>query len=518
MLSPNNVENQIIDSQIVNREVVVKGNTNIKSAGVGVFMCMITLVGTRLGAGVVGVPYATQQVGFPLAFSFEIAYPITAIFTLYLLLKVREMTGETSLTNIGYYWYGRIAIFFFNGLIALGQLAYAVIFFIVFGDVAGGLIEKVNTSGISFWSSRWFTHTILAVIMLYMVMKKEIQQLKYAGFALLTLILIFITLFLVHYLTSQNNPSSQSHFAKENIGVKTFAFLPTFATSYSIHPSFFTAFLAMKNKTTINGLKTAILAQVIFFWVYISTPLISFGLYGTGVKSNMLKSVASEDGVISVVLLMIFLWIAVIHIPLIFFFGKEWILIVFDEAVRRSYSKNKVTIEAKSTTEIKNNDEQPADIENAQNNNQQPSQENQDLPVLEEIVVANQERPQHNVGEADFNENEERNNSKTPHPKEYLNMKPLYYYIITITWFVLVVLLSIVVGDVSVFFGIIGATLAWFQVLVAPGSFYIITVHRKKISFTDTKSIILYILSWIVSTIGAAWMIGFCTCVILFNF
>lgn len=80
---PNNVENQIIDCQIVNNEVERKENTNIKSAGVGVFMCMITLVGTRLGAGVVGVPYATQQVGFPLAFSFEIVYPITAIFTLF---------------------------------------------------------------------------------------------------------------------------------------------------------------------------------------------------------------------------------------------------------------------------------------------------------------------------------------------------------------------------------------------------------------------------------------------------
>ena len=58
-------------------------------------------------------------------------------------------------------------------MIAIGQLGFPIIFFIVFGDVAGGLIEKVNTSGISFWSSRWFTHTILAIAMFYLVLKKK---------------------------------------------------------------------------------------------------------------------------------------------------------------------------------------------------------------------------------------------------------------------------------------------------------------------------------------------------------
>jgi len=60
-----------------------------------------------------------------------------------------------------------------NGLIALSQLGFPIIFFIVFGDVAGTLIEKVNTSGISFWSSRWFTHSLLAIVILYLVLKKK---------------------------------------------------------------------------------------------------------------------------------------------------------------------------------------------------------------------------------------------------------------------------------------------------------------------------------------------------------
>lgn len=152
---------------------------------------------------------------------------------------------------------------------------------------------------------------------------------------------------------------------------------------------------------------------------------------------------------------------------------------------------------------MKKDQAQPADIENAHNANQPSGQENQDLPVLEEIAVENGQHLQNKVGELGLKATEESEASSAQNPKEYLSMRPLYYYIVTITCFVVVVLLSIVVGDVSVFFGIIGATLACFMVLVAPGSFYIITVHKKKIGFQDAKSVVLYILAWLLSVIGA---------------
>ena len=310
-----------------NRDIEKGSTNNLETTkevmGVGVFVWMLTLIGTRMGGGIVGIPYATQQIGFLTALCFQIVYSIMAVFAIFLLLKVREITGDTSLSSIGYNCYGRISIFFINSMIAVGQLGFVVIFFIVFGDVAGGLIEKINTSGIPFWSSRWFTHTILAVWMLYLVLKKEIHQLKYAGFSLLILIIVFIILFLVHFLTSHSSPNQRAELTIKSIGVKQISYLTTFATSYSIHPSFFTAFIALKDKNLKSGLKTAILAEFTLFFVYISTPLISFGLYGANIKSNMLKNVADDTGVLSVVLLIIFLLIAVIHVPIIFSLVKK---------------------------------------------------------------------------------------------------------------------------------------------------------------------------------------------------
>ena len=101
-----------------NRDIEKGSTNNLETTkevmGVGVFVWMLTLIGTRMGGGIVGIPYATQQIGFLTALCFQIVYSIMAVFAIFLLLKVREITGDTSLSSIGYNCYGRISIFFIN--------------------------------------------------------------------------------------------------------------------------------------------------------------------------------------------------------------------------------------------------------------------------------------------------------------------------------------------------------------------------------------------------------------------
>lgn len=73
------------------------------------------------------------------------------------------MTGKATLSEIGHFCFGRPSIFVVNSFVAIGQLGLPIIYFIVFGDVAGGLIRRVNNTGVAFFESRWCTHTLLAV-------------------------------------------------------------------------------------------------------------------------------------------------------------------------------------------------------------------------------------------------------------------------------------------------------------------------------------------------------------------
>ena len=267
-----------------------------------------------------------------------------------------------------------------------------------------------------------------------------------------------------------------------------------------------------------NGVATSILSISTLFWVYIWSPLIAFGVYGSKIKSNMLLNIASDSGALTVVLLFIFMAIAIMHIPIIFFVGKEAVLIIFDEATRRSYSKRQIHPTPVDMPDVLHESDKWIPVES------QPS-----IARMSEAVE--EEKEKSNIGEIGNAQNsiksqsgEVGTNSKSsdnppliqaPNPKEYLNMKPIYYYLITVISYIVVVILSIVIGDVAIFFGIIGSVVSSFMVLAGPGAFYIVSSHKKKIAFNGVGSILTYIFAWIIAIVGVIWMVGLTIWVIL---
>jgi hypothetical protein len=69
-------------------------------------------------------------------------------------------------------------------MIALSNLGYPIIFFIVWGDALGGLIDKISPD--TFWSSRVFTQGLLGILLIVLVIQRDISRLKFAGFVILT--------------------------------------------------------------------------------------------------------------------------------------------------------------------------------------------------------------------------------------------------------------------------------------------------------------------------------------------
>mmetsp|Transcript_1233 Transcript_1233/g.1246 ORF Transcript_1233/g.1246 Transcript_1233/m.1246 type:complete len:166 (+) Transcript_1233:888-1385(+) len=165
----------------------------------------------------------------------------------------------------------------------------------------------------------------------------------------------------------------------------------------------------------------------------------------------MLKNVSEESGVIPIILLFLFMLIAVMHIPIIFFIGKEAVLVIFYELTKKCHLPvASVEIEVATV----NGNVIPDEGE------EHPATNQQNLEIeLDDFEVQNNRETRN-----ELNDNNQPSKiiteTPTPNPKEYLNMKPVYYYSITLICYFIVVLLSIVVGDVRLFFGIIGSTVA----------------------------------------------------------
>ena len=218
------------------------------------------------------------------------------------------------------------------------------------------------------------------------------------------------------------------------------------------------------------------------------------------------------------------------HIPIIFYIGKEAVLIMFDELTRRSYSKkNTIVNPIEAPPQVQKEIELPIPNEewNSPENNQEPEEQKDIIQEGDEVknndeveknneIENNKEVAKNNDIEAQSNDKdiawhkEENENSKTiSNPKEYLNMHPIYYYFITVVVFIFVVIISIVVGDVRIVYGIIGSMVSSFMVFTGPGSYYIIATHKKWIKFTGKLSILTYIFAWFYTIVGITWMFTF---------
>ena len=126
----------------------------------------------------------------------------------------------------------------------------------------------------SFFSTKLFTHFSLAIIMLYLILQKQIEQLKKSGIFLLILMILFLLIILIHYLTFNNESSPKVNLLTLNLNLKSITSFPTLATSFSIHPSFFTSFNTLTKKTSKNGMRLWIISYVLLFCVYITSSLI----------------------------------------------------------------------------------------------------------------------------------------------------------------------------------------------------------------------------------------------------
>ncbi|CAI2364867.1 unnamed protein product [Moneuplotes crassus] len=501
-----------------------------KVAGIGVFMCALTLLGTRLGGGIVGIPGANKTIGYATFQSIMSVYVFMGMFSVWMLFRVREITGKASYSDLGIYLFGPWSIYFINAVVALAQLGFPIIFFIVFGDVAKSLIHEINPEAGEFWTSRWFTHSLLAVLMLYLVLQKEIQSLKYAGFVLLGMISVFIILLFLHFLVSDPDPDPSEDLAETTVDVEFLSKLPTMVSSFSFQPSLFTAFASLKNKTTANGLKAGWIAIWVAYVTYTITPLLGFGLFGEEVESNLLKNLAGDSRTLPIILQIVFLIIAIVHIPIIFFIGKEAALIIFDEATRGSYSKQsgKQKVQAdpsseKESVHEENKDDQFEKDEEEQEGGDEnsPVHESNQKSIhelksdIKETVNPKYQPSMSHSSEVPNKKVKESTDVKLTNPKEYLNMHPGFYYMVTIICYFVVVILSIVVGDVSVFFGLIGATAGCWNIIAGPASFYVIAIHKHKVPLDTWQSKLSYIIAWIYCILGYGCMIVFNICVIL---
>lgn len=109
--------------------------------------------------------------------------------------------------------------------------------------------------------------------------------------------------------------------------------MPTLFLAYGFHATYYPVYNQLKEKTDANGMKATVYSISICFVIYVTVGIVGVVAFGSNLKNDIMENISNQEGKnwLNYVLMFMFMMIAAMHIPIVFYIGKESVLIIFDE-------------------------------------------------------------------------------------------------------------------------------------------------------------------------------------------
>jgi len=325
---------------------------------------VLSIVSTVVGGGIVGLPTSMLILGlYPsLGIMAVMSYQTCNFSWLYLNAKDLIEGKPESLFEIGYILFARSSIFVISFILFVTSFGMTMIYLIIFGNTAGSVVKDIfaidpdlETGFKKAVTQKWFFVVLLALLLMPVILKKELQELHIVSMMLFYAVLAFIFIlflqlcFLGTSEFSEDQPIDFQDFQKPYADadfVQTINALSPLLVSYAFATNLFPMFSALQVKTNQNCHKGVQLSVVLISGIYVFLSIVAVFLFGKDIlneNADIMGNINKEysidpDRWESFVLRFMFLVVLACHIPFVYFFGKEALLIIIDELDRRSIS------------------------------------------------------------------------------------------------------------------------------------------------------------------------------------
>jgi len=325
---------------------------------------VLTVVSTVVGGGIVGLPYSMVQLGLwpTLVIMAGMSFQTSNSSWLYLKSKDLIEGQPESLYEIGYVLFERSSIFVISFILFVTGFGMVMIYLIIFGKTSASVIkdcmavEPVASSFSHFLTEQTFSILVISALLLPVILKKELQELHFVSLTLFVALLVFIVVlflqlvFLGANVFSEGDPVTMHEFHGPSKHADFLTLMSSYSAiliAYCVSTNLFPLYSALKEKTNENCYRSISISVIFVSFIYLFLCIVSILLFGNQVikedadiLGNINKEFQLDSGRWeSFLLRVLFLVVLACHIPFVFFFGKESLLIIIDEVDRRSISQ-----------------------------------------------------------------------------------------------------------------------------------------------------------------------------------
>lgn len=179
---------------------------------------------------------------------------------------------------------------------------------------------------------------VLGIGLFYFYVQKQISEIKAAGFILLLGVISFALILSIKVMSGMKGKfvKDYSVWAPHFNTFGLWSNMPTLFLAYGFHATYYPVYNQLKVKTDANGMKATVYSIIICFVIYVTVGIVGVLAFGSDLKGDIMENISSQkpQSWSNYVLMFMFMMIAAMHIPIVFYIGKESILIIVDEILR----------------------------------------------------------------------------------------------------------------------------------------------------------------------------------------
>ena len=202
------------------------------------------IANTIMGAGILSIPIIMRYLGLFLGIIFIISLALCTLFSVFILIRCHEITGKNGFSMLGKITMGKFGSILIKVIIIINNMGFCIAYFRIFGEVVQTVIQGFISPD-SFWANNWhnFIYIIFcSLIMFYFIFIKNLSALKKVAYMGVSAVLLFsfgLTLLFLH--------KGIHHYLDSNISWKFLKPNCSFSEAFNAIPSVFLAFLFQFN-------------------------------------------------------------------------------------------------------------------------------------------------------------------------------------------------------------------------------------------------------------------------------
>ena len=202
------------------------------------------IANTIMGAGILSIPIIMRYLGLFLGIIFIISLALCTLFSVFILIRCHEITGKTGFSMLGKITMGKFGSILIKVIIIINNMGFCIAYFRIFGEVVQTVIQGFISPD-SFWANNWhnFIYIIFcSLIMFYFIFIKNLSALKKVAYMGVSAVLLFsfgLTLLFLH--------KGIHHYLDSNSSWKFLKPNCSFSEAFNAIPSVFLAFLFQFN-------------------------------------------------------------------------------------------------------------------------------------------------------------------------------------------------------------------------------------------------------------------------------